>query len=140
MVYIKVVKAAACIIMGYASYKLWKNYHTPSLEFEDVLFTGEDSLDCQSDDKINCIGCGNDRCHYANMNSMLTLLRSSKKSISLSMYIIANDRLTDAIIKAKKRGVYVRVITDHTMLIDNQFVEKMIRKGKLKPIKVNFIN
>lgn len=47
------------------------------------------------------------------------------------MYIISNYDLTQAIIKAKMRGVHVRVITDHKMFDNNQNLEKMMRKGEL---------
>lgn len=46
-------------------------------------------------------------------NKLLDLIGTAKKQIDICVFTISDDRLTEEIMAAHKRGVYVRVITDN---------------------------
>ena len=61
---------------------------------------------------------------------LLDLCVNASRSLDISVFTISDNRLSDAIIAAHKRGVVVRVITDNDKLLDEgSDIEALIHDG-----------
>lgn len=52
-------------------------------------------------------------------NALINHLRSCKKQLDICVFTIADDRITEAIIEAHKRGVSVRIVSDNDKSSDS---------------------
>lgn len=80
----------------------------------EVLFTNNKSGCCRSKtfDELNCL---NKYCISKNLKRIIELIDAAQSTICLSMYIFTCQELSDALIRAKKRGVLIRVIGEKSM-------------------------
>ncbi|KAK2586829.1 hypothetical protein KPH14_011847 [Odynerus spinipes] len=97
---------------------------------EVLLFT-EDSAFCRS--HINSENsCNRLNCAAVNFNKLKKYLNSAKCTIDVCIYFFTSQKLGNAIIKAHKRGVAVRVIIDATMAQNDGSQAVSFRKASIK--------
>ncbi|XP_008545019.1 uncharacterized protein LOC103569481 [Microplitis demolitor] len=110
-------------------WKLWKNYlrdKVLSIEDEDkdkedennkliseVFFFAEDSMGCRAHASRKR-PCGS-RCPINCINRIIHYMDSSTKTLDVCMYIVTCQEIINAISRAHKRKVNVRVIADASM-------------------------
>jgi len=64
------------------------------------------------------------------LNALLSLIRSSKKSLQICVFTISDNRIRDALIDAHQRGVDIRIITDNDKTEDQgSDIETLAYKG-----------
>lgn len=78
-------------------------------EINDVLIFYEDYYNCgKSLDE----SCSNQTCTEHSFNKLITRLNAARVSIDVCVYVVSCRKIIDVLIKASKRGVSVRLITD----------------------------
>lgn len=75
---------------------------------------------------MNASECGED-CAVVIEKELTSLVSSAKISICICMYILTLKNVIFAMIKASKRGVKVRVITDNVMLKTDAMQKNFVR-------------
>ncbi len=64
------------------------------------------------------------------LNALRTLVRSTRRSLDICVFTITDDRITERIIDAHRRGVRVRVITDNDKAFDSgSDAQRLVRVG-----------
>lgn len=86
---------------------------TEEIEINEVIFSSPKSAGCNSNTE-EC-NCENLQCFFKNVSRIERYLDEAKCTISLAMYMLTTRRLMEALLRAKRRGVRVRIITDGTM-------------------------
>lgn len=77
-------------------------------EINEVFFLNNTSLCCMGGD-ANCV---NLYCKAKAVGRIIEIINAAQQSISFCMYMFSVEELSNAIIKAHNRGVYVRAIAD----------------------------
>lgn len=97
------------------AYKIYSNYRQSSSHKEicELLFTNP-SASCCLGQKARA-NCANPYCIKKNSAKIIRHIEAAKHSISLAMLIFTYRQFMEALIRAHKRGVTVRVITDRGM-------------------------
>jgi cardiolipin synthase len=70
----------------------------------------------------------------------VNLIKQAKKSITISMYGFTDKRILNALIKAKKKGVNVQIILEHSPYKaknENKKALRMLKKNKINVYKGN---
>lgn len=87
---------------------------------------------------IESIECGED-CSTVKLQTILNLLSSAKYSICMCMYFATLKQITDELIKARNRGVKIRILTDFgtSKMKHSKF---RLLKDKFGELSLNFDN
>lgn len=104
--YILGVAASAELLAHFYS-KYWARRNK---EICDTFFLNRKSGCCWTNKK----DCKNEYCMSRVIERVEHEIDSAKSIICIAMYMFTNQRFCDAIIRAKKRGVIVRVIMDYS--------------------------
>lgn len=109
------LKYAAYILGAAASAELLAHFYSKYLlrrktEICEVMFLNEKSGCCWTQKK----DCTNKYCMSRVIDRIEHEIDSASKIICIAMYMFTNQRFCDAVIRAKKRGVIVRIIMDYS--------------------------
>lgn len=76
--------------------------------------------------------CSHKYCRAKTVREIIRNIDSARHLVCLCMYQISIDLFSEALIKAKKRGVKIRIITDKVMIeSSNSKIIKLERAGKV---------
>lgn len=95
-------------LFAHQIYKLFKKLCTRKNSMAEVLFTNDQSGCCMNKRE----NCNNRYCMSRVYDRFEYHIDSAKLLICIAIYMFTNDRICDAIIRAQKRGVIIRVIID----------------------------
>lgn len=104
--------------LGWSGFFKWRASKEKKKSLVDVLFFTEDSSFCRSHINSEKI-CNRVNCAAMNFNKLKKYLNSAKCTIDVCMYFFTSQELGNAILRAHKRGVMVRVIIDATMALND---------------------
>lgn len=80
--------------------------------------------------------CENPFCAAYNVGRLIELIDSALYSIDLAMYTFTSFELSQAFVRALKRGVFVRIISDHEMAYStNSQIITLTKAGTSKQLK-----
>ncbi|MCH2234209.1 MAG: phospholipase D-like domain-containing protein [Crocinitomicaceae bacterium] len=66
------------------------------------------------------------------LDAILARIRSSKDSIKVCVFTISDNRISEALIKAHRRGVHIKVITDNDKMFDKGSDVEMLEEAGIK--------
>lgn len=107
------------IVLGEVVYYIYSHLKRKLDDSEnvyDVYWTNNLSQNCNCNVRKQENSCNNNYCYVRTVNRIISLIDNSKVSIDLAMYILTSHDLTNAILRARKRGVRVRIIVDKNMV------------------------
>lgn len=111
--------AVACKIL----YRFGRKICSSNGKVLDVLFFNEFSGSCggaHNDDNVqDDLQCTNKSCSKRNIKKIVQLIHQAKYSIDLAMYTFTLSELRLALEEALRRGVQLRVISDHEMTLSS---------------------
>ena len=81
----------------------------------EVMFFTDKSANCKDHCFKKNICKKEGLCSYRHLSRLVELFESSTTKLDICIYLFTCWQITDAIIKAKRKGVMVRVIADHDM-------------------------
>lgn len=125
-----VYKSILGVVIGTVTFKVYKafQFKTPlSDEINEVFFLNNESLCCNGKREATCT---NNYCKAIVIDRIVELLDAAQQSISFCMYMFSVEELSIAIIKAHKRGVYVRAIADSKGFAAHSHMRKLSDAGK----------
>lgn len=99
--------------------KLKKEKGVDVLQINTLLTFGVSTMQCEGHMSRE-FDCGNLDCNYGRLSYMLNFIDKCEKTLDICIYIITAKLFGDCIIRAKKRGVRVRVIADSDMSFSAQ--------------------
>lgn len=109
--------------------KDWKK--RANFDINEVLFTNNLSTKCSLTHEKDYV-CSNSFCFIRNSTRIVQLIDSSSKSISICMYIFTFPDIGEALLRAKNRGVTVRMIGCESMAYSTASVmTKLSKNSKL---------
>lgn len=100
--------------MAYHAVKRWRKILVKD-EVNEVLYTNDQTQICTASHKSNNVACKNRSCYIRNIARIVKCIDSAKASIDFSMYIFTAAEPAEAVLRAHRRGVRVRVICDESM-------------------------
>lgn len=108
----------------YQILKLCKNYFKKQCdkgqsEINDVLFSNEFSQSCSIEHEKNKKPCKNEYCYLKNIKRITSEIDNAKESIDVAMYMFTLHEIKDALIRAHKRNVKVRIMGDESMALND---------------------
>lgn len=108
-------------------------------DLNEVLFTNNLSTKCSLTHEKDYV-CPNSFCFIRNSARIVQLIESSSKSISICMYIFTFPEIGEAIIRAKNRGVIVRLVGCESMAYSTASVmTKLSKNSKYLTYKYFFL-
>lgn len=90
--------------------KLFRLIYKPK-PIKQVLFSNNISGCCADTNFETTITCPNKYCLKTNLWQIVRLINQSRTSVCLALYSFSLDDVADALRKAKRRGVTIRIIT-----------------------------
>lgn len=109
--------------------KDWKK--RANFDINEVLFTNNLSTKCSLTHEKDYV-CSNSFCFINNSARVVQLINSSKRSISICMYIFTLPDIGEALLLAKNRGVIVRMVGCESMAYSTASVmTKLSKSSKL---------
>lgn len=75
------------------------------------------------------IKCQQDNCSTKNTREIIHYLQNAKKSIDISLFCISNIPITNAIINAHSRGIFIRIIISNGILKYSNEIKKFHDTG-----------
>lgn len=98
--------------------------------YYDIINTNYNNFNCR-EHIYNQTFCS-PTCAAAEINRLEKFVSSAKKSISLCMYIQTLKQVQNALVKAHRRGLQVRLISDITMLKERQSKSHLLQRFGIK--------
>lgn len=101
-----------------------------NFDINEVLFTNNLSTKCSLTHDRDYV-CSNAYCFIRNSARVVQLINSSNKSISICMYIFTLPDIGEALLRAKNRGVIIRMVGCESMAYSTASVmTKMSKNSK----------
>lgn len=100
----------------------------------DFILITHKNRDCESHVKLRTI-CS-EHCSTLKLKKLVLFFAGAKNSISICMYLLTLKDIVDELISCHKRGIKVRLITDHEMIACSLFgLNRMKDAGKKTAFK-----
>lgn len=104
-------------------------------EIKEVCFLMSNRLPCchhSNDVDSQLLNCKNDHCKGKLSNKIIQHIESANHLICIAMYMNSMNQITSAIMRAHKRGITIRIITDQSMIgSSNSKINELQRVGEL---------
>ncbi|KAH8285805.1 hypothetical protein KR018_008758, partial [Drosophila ironensis] len=94
-------------------WSLWQGYRTPKPILEVLMFN-ELSQECHKPSKEPS-ECSNAYCATCQVDRIVEHIDRAAYAIDVAMYTLSSERLVQAILRAAKRGVELRILSDKEM-------------------------
>lgn len=127
-------------VLSEVVYQLYKRFYIGTKKDNsnkvatEVLFFPDAKVACKSHFTAD-YGCENTHCQFSHeensLSKLFTYLTSARSSLDVCVFVITCSDLADLLVKACKKGVKVRVITDHEQVdVSGSQIWKLRKEGK----------
>jgi hypothetical protein len=88
------------------------------------LFSGKNSFSCSGTcvESVSVFFCPQEAC----ADKLITQIDSAKKRIWIAIYSLTNEKISNALVRAKQRGVDVQIVFDYTLSFNNSSKDEQL--------------
>lgn len=127
---------------------IYENFYKLDVEAHFVAINDQ-NCNCYTNNLRQAQRCNNEKCPAKLMLKIISKIEKAKKSIDIAMYNFTNSDLAKAILRARRRGVSIRIVVDKSAYEseDNHSrVVESLKNGKISsfffffPLELNSID